>query len=144
MAVYRGRSTSTLGRMKVRVVALLVLCSACSLHTEDIPEILRGATAGGGYFGACPPKDHAVTIPLAISPEFNQRLEERFPPGSPQIALSNSLNSVGFLTGPACDTVPEIRSLIFRSNGTMALVEWESDGQGRILWTKGFVAYTSL
>jgi hypothetical protein len=124
-------------------LALLVGCSS------GIPEILQGVTAGGGYWGACPRPHEEQDRPLAISPELNARLSSRFPPGTAETTLTNALAGMGFRPSGSCDEDRTIRSLRFDKRGSglvdvTAVVYWQADSQGKILWTKGFVAYTSL
>src|SRR2546429_6284236 len=58
------------------VILLALLPAACG--SDKIPEILRGVSAGGGYWGACPPPQWVPKNDrLAISPEFNDRLAAR-------------------------------------------------------------------
>ncbi len=116
----------------------------------NIPEILRGTSAKGGYWGACPrtPEDEQ-RYPQALSPEFNARLARRFPQGSAEKALVSELATDGFRPAGSCETDPSIKFLVFDSKGrgapqVSATVYWQADLSGRITWTKGFVAYTFL
>ena len=127
--------------------AVLVL-GACSSH---VPEILRGVSAGGGYWGACPQPDWARNSPLAISPEFNERLAKRYPPGSSEKRLIEDLSRQGFKDAGSCEGEPTVRILTFSADGIGLVVSsitatayWKVDPQGKVLWTKGFVAYTGL
>jgi hypothetical protein len=130
-------------------ILLLGLATACS--SSKIPEILRGVSAGGGYWGACPRPDWASKSPLAISPEFNDRLATRFPPGSPESRLIEDLSREGFVMMGACESAPTIRIMTFKAEGIGLVVSeigasayWQADANGKIVWTKGFVAYTGL
>jgi hypothetical protein len=116
----------------------------------NIPEILRGTTAKGGYWGACPRSpDDEQRHPQALSPEFNARLASRFPQGFAEKALVSELAADGFKPAGSCETDPSIKFLVFDSKGrgapnVSATVYWQADFSGRIVWTKGFVAYTFL
>jgi hypothetical protein len=136
------RTTLVLG-----LAATAAWCCGCG--SNDIPEILQGATAGGGYWGACPRTPEQQRHPLALSPEFNARLASRFPPGSSEQTLVGALAATGFRSIGTCDQDESIRIFRFDKRGSgivdvTAVVYWKTDSQGKILWTKGFVAYTSL
>jgi hypothetical protein len=88
---------------------------------------------------------------LAISPEFNSRLEKSFPPGSAEQALIDSLEKQGFVLNGHCKSDPTINEASFHANGTgflpyatIAAAYWQADAEGRIVWTKGFVRYSGL
>ena len=141
------------GVCRSSLIALGSLAALAACASETIPEILRGVTAGGGYWGACPRAAWAGkgTLQLAISPEFNDRLARKFPPGSSEAGLIEELSRQGFKDASSCEAAPAIRILTFRADGIGLFVSsitaqayWQSDPQGRILWTKGFVAYTGL
>ena len=84
----------------------------CGCSSHDIPEVPQGVTAGGGYWGACPRAPEEEKYPLAPSPEFNTRLTTRFPPGSSEQRLVDSLAASGFRSVGTCDQDRSIR--IFR------------------------------
>jgi hypothetical protein len=122
-----------------------------------VPPILRGVTARGGWWGACPPmsdseaESRRIMRELAISLEFDSRLASAFPPGSPQTALIDSLVGQGFVLSGECKADSTIRIASFHANGrgfiayaTNAQAYWQVDTDGRIVWTKGFVSYTGL
>jgi hypothetical protein len=127
------------------IVSAAVL-SGCG--SERIPEILRGVSAGGGYWGACPRRIENESSPLALSPEFDARLASRFPPGTADSVLVSGLTAEGFKSAGSCESDPSIRILAFVDKNTTpevtAQVYWQADLTGRIAWTKGFVAYTFL
>lgn len=135
-----------------RWVAVLVLgVSACS---SNVPELLRGASAGGGYWGACPPPKEIgarTSLSLALSPEFNSRLAAEFPPGSAEKDLIATLRHQGFQPAGTCPTDARIKIWGFHAEGSgfsgpaiTAQAYWQADSQDRVVWTKGFVAYTGL
>ncbi len=132
------------------VILLALLPAACG--SDKIPEILRGVSAGGGYWGACPPPQWVPKNDrLAISPEFNDRLAARYPAGSPESRLIEDLTRQGFKDSGGCESAPSIRFLTFHAEGIGLVVSaitaqayWQADPQSRIVWTKGFVAYTGL
>ena len=109
------------------------------------PEILRGVSAGGGYWGACPRNQDFESSPAALSPEFNARLERRYPPGSPDTIFVSELTAAGFKSAGVCNSDPNINILAFDDKVTIpnvvAEVYWQSDSNGRMAWTKGFVRY---
>jgi hypothetical protein len=127
----------------VEAVAGLLGCGS-----DNIPEILRGVSAGGGYWGACPRDRDFESSPAALSPEFNARLERRYPPGSPDTVLVSELTAAGFKSAGACKSDPNIRILAFDDKVTIpnvvAEVYWQADSNGRMTWTKGFVRYISF
>src|SRR2546430_12451631 len=54
------------------VILLALLPAACG--SDKTPEILRGVSAGGGYWGACPPPQWVPKNDrLAISPELDRK-----------------------------------------------------------------------
>jgi hypothetical protein len=140
------------------VVVLSGCAAACSsTNQKSVPPILRNATAHGGWWGACPPssatevESRRMMRDLAVSPEFNSRLENAFPQGSPEEALIDSLTGQGFVLSGQCKADSTIRFLSFHAEGsgflpyaTNAQVYWQADANGRIVWTKGFVRYTGL
>ena len=116
--------------------------------SERIPAILRGVSAGGGYWGACPRRPENQSSPLAVSPEFDARLARRFPTGTEASALVSALTAEGFKPAGSCETDSSIRFLEFKDKdatpSVTAQAYWQADSTGRITWTKGFVAYTFL
>ena len=146
---------------RVFVVSIVVLsgCTAAcsSTNQKSVPPILRGATAHGGWWGACPPSSETevetrrIMRELAVSPEFNSRLESGFPPGSSEQAFIDSLTGQGFVLSGRCKADSTVRIASFHADGsgflayaTNAQVYWQADADGRIVWTKGFVRYTGL
>ncbi len=132
--------------------------ASCSSTSQPVvPPLLRGATAQGGWWGACPPSSETekesrrIMGQLAISPEFNSRLQNAFPPGSAERDLLASLSAQGFVLSDPCKADSTIRIASFHADGrgflryaTNAQVYWQADADGRIVWTKGFVAYIGL
>jgi len=107
---------------------------------RPLPPLLQKVTAGGGYWGACPPE---AFEPLALSPELNQRLAVQFPPGTTEEDLTRDLAAQGFRRLENCKGDDSIRSMAFGTNAMRAAVFWKAD-EGRLVWTKGFVFYNSL
>ena len=140
--------------LRWQALALPLLCTSIgstafltSCGSASTPEILRGVSAEGGYFSACPRDKDDQRLPLALSPEFNARLADRFPPGSSEKALIGKLTAEGFKLTGSCKEDPTIKILAFDANGTfgpgvIAQVYWQVDLTGRVTWTKGFVGYT--
>jgi hypothetical protein len=122
----------------------------------SLPPLLRDATAGGGWWGACPPEtpeevQRQAGRPLALSPELDRRLAELFPAGSSEDKLVDTLRTQGFELMPSCKNEHSIRIAAFiqRGGGLLsypitANVYWKVDETGNIVWTKGFVRYTGL
>jgi hypothetical protein len=128
----------------------------CSSNKAILPPILQGATAQGGWWGACPPSNltEADSIKamrqLALSPQFNDRLNSDFPPGSLEQTLVDSLRKQGFRDAGYCKSDQSIKLATFYAKGTgllpyatVAEAYWQADGD-RIVWTKGFVRYSGL
>jgi hypothetical protein len=137
------------GSSPTLVLSLAAMAWFSGCGSNDTPEILQGVTASGGYWGACPRTPEQQRLPLALSPEFNARLASRFPPGSSEQTLVGALAAMRFRSMGRCDEDESIRIFRFdkRRGGIVdvtAAVYWKADSQGKILWTKGFVAYTSL
>jgi len=129
---------------------------ACSSNKAIVPPILQGATAQGGWWGACPPgnQTEADSIramhQLALSPQFNERLKKDFPPGSSEQTLVESLRKQGFRDAGYCKSDQSIKLATFYAKGsgilpyaTIAEAYWQTDGD-HIVWTKGFVSYSGL
>lgn len=126
--------------------------AGCTLSPET-PPLLNGVTAGGGgwWNGGCPQSESAPAgMSEALSPELTARLKEAFPAGGSAINLENALRQQGFGKVTPCDEEPSVRTSIFRQTGggffgpypIFAVVAWKQDEEGRILWTKGHVAFT--
>jgi hypothetical protein len=137
-------------RRKALSLFLLFMCaeSVAGLSgrgSDGIPEILRGVSAGGGYWGACPRNPDFESSPSALSPEFNARLERRYPPGSADTVLISGLTAAGFKSAGVCRSDPSTKILAFDAKNTIpnvvAEIYVQADSNGRIAWTKGFVRY---
>jgi hypothetical protein len=135
-------------RSCINVIALAAIVCGCG----SAPEILRNVSAAGGYWGGCPPDRHPGPRdvgPLALSPEFNARLVTRFPAGTPQERLISTLSSQGFKSVGPCPADATIKILTYSgpSGGIFdmtATAFWQTDAQGKILWTEGFVEFNGL
>ncbi len=116
------------------------------------PPLLRDARAGGGFWDACIGDSYDSKLGrLALSPEFDRRLRERFPRGTAVDALVGVLKEQGFKMQPPCDNDPSIRSAIFDQHGgslynlpVYAVAVWKVDGFGKLAWTRGHVEYIGL
>jgi hypothetical protein len=140
---------SSLG-ITATVVAILAVLQ------PPTPPLLRNAFARGGWWsGGCPPTNEIEQKGLtrlgeALSPELDQRLRTRFPPGSAAGGLERYLRSQGFDQLQRCVNDPSISQMDFIQTGggfygpypMFAEVAWKQDGAGRIVWTKGYVAFT--
>jgi hypothetical protein len=139
-------------RLLMAVAAIIAFALALPglrwLDGLRVPEIVRGATAGGGIWGACPDSrfEHAPEVKKAISPEFSARLARRFPPGSSEQILIDTLKTEGFGPPGQCDSDHSIKGSEFRLNGNEVVAQayWKTESNGRIVWTQGFVSYTFL
>lgn len=90
-------------------------------------------------------------MPLALSPELNQRLMQEFPRGSSQDRLTSALVQQGFTLEPRpCTEDRSVRMAWFSQHGggfagpypMHANIFWKVDRSNRLVWTKGFVEYT--
>lgn len=121
-----------------------------------LPPLLRDVSAGGGWWGACPPENpddaRMQEGGLALSPELNQRLSRSFPPGSSEMKMMKALRLQGFqLLSSPCKNDHSIHLARFTQVGGGMLVYpitaevfWKVDPTGSIVWTKGFVMYLGL
>jgi len=121
-----------------------------------LPTLLRNVTAGGGWWGACPPETQEEAReqqgqPLATSPELNQRLAHSFPSGSSERKLVDTLRAQGFQLLPPCTSDHSVRVAAFDQHGGGVLafpitanIFWKVDEADNIIWTKGFVRYVGL
>jgi hypothetical protein len=129
--------------LAVFIVVFLGSGAACSTtNQQSVPPILRGVTAGSGFYGGCPPSNEAtaesvrIAGKLAVSPEFNGRLEAAFPPGSPQAVLIDSLTAQGFVLSGQCKTDSTVKIALFHLDGRAlsrlemgAEVYWQARGR---------------
>lgn len=138
------------------VLGLLALGGCAEPLTPPTPPLLQNVSAAGGWWnGGCPPRD-ATEAQLfepsreALSPELMSRLKRQFPAGSDANRLVRSLTEQGFSVHRPCEGLPAIQLGEFRQKGggfygpypVWAQIAWEQDSAGRIMWTKGTVAFT--
>jgi len=118
------------------------------------PPLLEHVTAGGGWFGACPPRNELEAVSRAksgeaLSPELNQKLAAQFPPGSAAASLVRTLAEQGFKLAEACQNDSTIRRAWFQGPTRGAIFEtraeiyWKTEGDA-LVWTKGFVMFLGL
>lgn len=137
------------------VFAIVVAVTGCA-SPKDLPALLAHATAGSGWASACPgrndnEREMMARSKLAVSPELSDRLSRQFPLGSPASALKEELSTDGFEAPSACEADPTIMGAAFFQKGSGLLpydvnasVYWKADGDGKIIWTKGFIFYMGL
>ena len=128
--------------------ALLVVVTSCS---SPLPPILQGASSASGWSDGCPQPAGDVKMPLALSPELDARLHERYPPGTPASKLVSDLHNWQFVDSKSCANDPTVQSAYYdEPKGPLtfysmfANVYWKVDTGGRIVWTEGFVAFSGL
>ena len=152
-------------RGRILIVAILVVAVGVTIGvrwldrefagvplTPPTPPLLENARAAGGWWsGGCPPKDEfEKASEEAKSPEVEDRLRMQFPPGTPANLLRSALLLQGFSFIDDCPNDLSIKRATFQQNGggffgpypAFAIVAWKIDGEDRIIWTKGTVAYT--
>ena len=121
-----------------------------ALDGEPLPPLLRHVTAAGGWWGACPARTAyeaklQAGMPLALSPELNKALEQQFPPGTKEVALTAVLRDQHFEVLDPCVSDPNVHQAYFKQKGGLtpatAAVFWKTNGADLIVWAKGFVAY---
>lgn len=143
----------------ILATALAVLpLAGCEDFSPPTPPLLADVTAGGGWWnGGCPARDaHEGRLQdpaqEALSPELTARLRSLHPVGSDARQLERSLRDQGFGAVVPCAGAPAVRTMEFRQSldgffgrrpGIYASVAWE-EREGRIMWTKGHVAFTDL
>ena len=125
-------------------------CLQISQPADELPPLLQNVSAGGGNFSACPPVA-SETLPIAISPELDQRLSQQFPPGFDDASLVQTLTAQGFKLSGHCEADPTVQRASFFQKGvgclaydTIAEVFCKKDDRDRIVWTKGLVRYSGL
>ena len=156
MRIYRGWRLSSVLLIIAAVFGLKGFASAESPEPR-LPPLLRNVTAQGGRWGACPPRNESEAslqkiLPLAVSPELNQRLLSEFPPGSTEDRLIEELSKQGFTMLPPCKNDQSIHSAVFQQHGAglfssfpiTANIFWKVDHANAVVCTKGFVAFTGL
>jgi hypothetical protein len=134
------------------VTILLDVFTVSGQPQPPLPALLRGASARAGFWGACPPTDEAQAREMAtlgLSPEFEQRLSQQFPPGSREDRLLMGLAEQGFETPYPCPNDASVRWSLFKQTGgtyvqpaMQAVAYWKVAADGTIQWTHGFVAFT--
>lgn len=141
--------------LAVALIALAGCVESDSLTPPTLP-LLRNVSAAGGWWNAgCPPRgptEAELYEPSqeALSPELMQRLTRQFPAGSNANRLEQALREQGFDVDMPCKGLSAIRPGEFRQSGghlfgsypIWAQIAWEQDDAGRIIWTKGTVAFT--
>ncbi len=116
-------------KMKRMFAIFCIVLSGCAASCSStgqtvVPPLLRGVTAQGGWWGACPPSSETeqesrrIMGQLAISPEFNSRLESAFPPGSAERDMLSSLSAQGFVLSDPCKADSTIRIASFHADGS--------------------------
>ena len=141
------------------LAALSMLVGGCGAPLKPpTPELLKGATATGGWWnGGCPDRPVYARIrggtPEAISPELTSRLIAQFPISSDAAKIWPALSKLGFQAEQTCENDRNVYGATFRQSGgdvitysfpMWASVAWRVDALGRVEWIKGSVAYTGL
>lgn len=147
-----------------RLLSCIAFCCAMSspfvsvaegVTNRPLPALLRDATARGGWLSPCPPKDDVErkmiesSGQLAIFPEVDRRLKERFPPGSAARRLEDELDAEGFRPAGRCSPDPSISIATYRKPGTgflgtggiSAAIYWKIDAANAIVWATGIVTH---
>jgi len=147
--------------LKIRLLIVILILAACDLTARPeppLPPLLVNVTAGGGWWGACPPKTKTEEDmirswkgQLALSPELNERLTKEFPPGTDESQLIGLLTKQGFEMQPSCSNDQSIHRASFTQHGgsgfayrMLADIFWKVDERNAIVWTKGFVMNNGL
>jgi hypothetical protein len=132
---------------------LLAGCDA-PLDPPTPPLLINVSARGGWWEGGCPPRNaaqarHMPPSQEALSPELTERLAQQFPAGSDAGRMEGALRGQGFRVSAPCASDPAIHLAEFRQRGgglfvypIFAQIAWEQSDAGRILWTKGHVAFT--
>ncbi|WP_296738659.1 hypothetical protein [Mesorhizobium sp.] len=136
----------------LRLILWLACCAAITSCGQDVPPLLQGVSARGGWYGGCPRPASASKEKPALSPELDQRLRVQFPPGTPASKLSTTLVNQGFTIGSPCkeDTSIKVANYIQKEDGILLLtrtessVFWKVHEQENIVWTQGFVMFIGL
>ena len=126
--------------------SLLVLVTMWRYGPDlSLPRLLRDLPATGGWIDACP---SPFKVAVADAPEFNRRLLHEFPVGSSESHLIAALDRLGFKIFGHCKDDPSIHSAVFDQTGFAlrifplhAKVQWKTDAEKNVLWTKGFISY---
>lgn len=135
-------------RKKHRLVAILLAAIAAALGVltwrlmpPPLPSLIEGnLTMGVG--DACNGR-----MAPGVSPEFNQRLAEQFPIGTPADRLVRTLIEQGFHERPSpCRNDPTIKAAWFCGRyglrtGPRVDVFWKSDSNDKLAMTGGAIFY---
>jgi hypothetical protein len=81
---------------------------------------------------------------IGVSPEFDRRVSQQFPPGTPEVVLIDTMKSQGFQIAGTCKSDHSIKQTTFDSARTHAVLYWKADETKKIIWSKGFVSYRGL
>jgi hypothetical protein len=133
------------------VLALLLGLSGCEAPLQPpTPPILQGLTNGREQFEMCPRADPGRRWQIALSPEFESRLQQLAPAGAPEESVLQALSSQGFHQdrGPCSDDPAVHAAAFFQREGgglfaypVLAKVYWRVNSNNRIEWIHGDVAY---
>lgn len=135
------RLRKSLGMGAIGVAAMLGVL-VWIYRPPPLPALVAGASDGNGVGDAC-----GGPIAADVSPEFNRRLAEQFPPGSESDRLVRTLVAQGFReTHAPCANDPAIKSAYFCGRyawrfGPRATVFWKADTDGKLLMTGGALFY---
>lgn len=141
----------------VTATALALTAAATWAAEPPLPPLLMRAHSGTGWYGACPvsseaeARDRQQQGRQGISPELTEHLASAFPAGTAEATMIASLTQQGFELPEPCKSDTTIKRAVFNRKGsglipytTFAQVYWQTDASGRVLWTKGFIAFTGL
>ncbi len=108
------------------------------------PALIKDATTGLGVFSICPSKERqADARPEGLSPEFDQRLREKFRAGTSEAHLTQALVVQGFDLQPSCPSDRSIRWAKWFQGGDQlpmeAIATWKVDQNDRLVWTRGYL-----
>src|SRR5580704_2214489 len=115
------------------------IVTGCAGPNPATPALLADVSAGGGLWGACPPRSSEEARvqegrPVATSPELQKRLQASFPAGTAETKLADALQSQGFKLLSSCSGDPSIRIARFTQQGggvtafpMIAEVYWQVD-----------------
>ena len=136
------------------VVALAATGACSEAVSPPLPTLATGATTTGGSNSLCRPDYGQGSTPATAShsPEMNQRLNRDFPPGSKAVLLRRSLVRQGFQLNGACSPDHGVWLATFRQRGGNGItsfpafvsVYWKEDGDARLVWASGDIAWTGL
>jgi len=124
-----------------RALSLVVLIAPALIGCAG-PPLLRGAQASSGW-SSCPRPGSTYDIDLPPG-SLDQRLQVDHPAGSSASTLVKDLQRQGFKLQGSCATDASVYRASHKSWLGVAEVYWKVNPDGKLAWSRGYVAWDAL